>query len=81
MRGSHSTSSISPAPQLVDLAGQVELSQRARGELTQRGLCVFGARLVGDDMDENLCGATAYAKTAVAVARLFALATVALRLA
>ena len=32
---------------LVDLASQAELSQRARSQLTQSGLCVLGARLVG----------------------------------
>ena len=39
---------------LVDLASQVELSQRLRSQLTQSGLCVLGARLVGGDGDANL---------------------------
>src|ERR1700682_3404428 len=39
---------------LFDLASQVELSQCARSQLTQSGLCVLGARLVGLDGDADL---------------------------
>ena len=39
---------------LGDLASQVELSQRMRSQLTQRRLCILGARLVGHDADANL---------------------------
>ena len=37
----------------LDLASQAELSQRARSQLTQSGLGVLGARLVGQDGDVN----------------------------
>ena len=38
----------------VDLPSQLKLSQCARSQLTQSGLGVLGARLVGEDVDENL---------------------------
>ena len=62
---------------LVDLASQVELGQRARSQLTQSGLCVLGARLVGADADDESCRGCA--KTAESFGRLFAQATLALR--
>jgi hypothetical protein len=44
---------------LVDRAGQAELGQRARNQLTQSGLCVLGARLVSVDRYVNLGAAGA----------------------
>jgi hypothetical protein len=44
---------------LVDRAGQAELGQRARNQLTQSGLCVIGARLVSVDRYVNLGAAGA----------------------
>jgi len=41
---------------LLDLSSQAELSQRARGQLTQSGLGVLGARLVSLDDEGNLVG-------------------------
>ena len=39
---------------LVDPAGQIELCQRARGQLPQVGLRVLSAGLIGDDADRHL---------------------------
>ncbi len=39
---------------LVDPAGQIELCQRARGQLLQVGLRVLSAGLIGDDADRHL---------------------------